>query len=35
MFLPADEIWRLPVRLEELPSEVPRALVLVEDRPVL
>jgi penicillin-binding protein 1C len=32
MFLPADEIWRLPVELDELPPEVPRALVQVEDR---
>lgn len=32
MFLPADQIWRLPVRLDELPPEVPQALVSVEDR---
>ncbi len=31
-FLPADERWRLPVRLDELPPELPRALVAAEDR---
>jgi len=31
-FLPADGRWRLPVRLSELPSELPRALVASEDR---
>jgi penicillin-binding protein 1C len=31
-FLPADERWRFPVRLAELPPEVPRALVASEDR---
>ncbi|HEX5757791.1 MAG TPA: penicillin-binding protein 1C [Thermoanaerobaculia bacterium] len=31
-FLPADERWRLPVRLAELPPELPRALVAAEDR---
>src|SRR3954467_10866768 len=31
-FLPADERWRLPVKLAELPPELPRALVASEDR---
>ena len=31
-FLPADQRWRFPVRLEELPPELPRALVASEDR---
>jgi penicillin-binding protein 1C len=31
-FLPADQRWRLPVRLAELPPELPRALVASEDR---
>ncbi|HEX3556385.1 MAG TPA: penicillin-binding protein 1C [Thermoanaerobaculia bacterium] len=31
-FLPADQRWRLPVRLSELPPELPRALVASEDR---
>jgi penicillin-binding protein 1C len=31
-FLPADERWRFPVRLAELPPELPRALVASEDR---
>ncbi len=32
MFLPADERWRLPVRLGELPPTLPAALVAAEDR---
>lgn len=31
-FLPADQRWRFPVRLEDLPEELPRALVASEDR---
>ncbi len=31
-FLPADQRWRFPVRLDELPPELPRALVASEDR---
>src|SRR5688500_14304813 len=31
-FLPSDERWRFPVRLSELPPEVPRALVASEDQ---
>ncbi|HEY7215306.1 MAG TPA: penicillin-binding protein 1C [Thermoanaerobaculia bacterium] len=31
-FLPADERWRFPVRLSELPPELPKALVASEDR---
>ncbi|HSF40823.1 MAG TPA: penicillin-binding protein 1C [Thermoanaerobaculia bacterium] len=31
-FLPADQRWRFPVRLEDLPPELPRALVASEDR---
>ncbi|HEX4960240.1 MAG TPA: penicillin-binding protein 1C [Thermoanaerobaculia bacterium] len=31
-FLPQDQRWRLPVRLSELPPELPRALVASEDR---
>jgi len=31
-FLPADQRWRLPVRLADLPPELPRALVASEDR---
>jgi penicillin-binding protein 1C len=31
-FLPADEKWRFPVRLSELPPELPKALVASEDR---
>ena len=31
-FLPADERWRFPVKLGELPAELPRALVASEDR---
>jgi penicillin-binding protein 1C len=31
-FLPADQRWRLPVRLAELPPEVKRALVASEDQ---
>src|SRR3954451_24341677 len=31
-FLPADQRWRLPVRLAELPPEVRRALVASEDQ---
>jgi penicillin-binding protein 1C len=31
-FLPADQRWRLPVKLSELPPELPRALVASEDR---
>ncbi|HEX9945187.1 MAG TPA: transglycosylase domain-containing protein, partial [Thermoanaerobaculia bacterium] len=31
-FLPADDRWRFPVRLSELPAELPRALVASEDR---
>jgi penicillin-binding protein 1C len=31
-FLPADERWRFPVKLSELPAELPRALVASEDR---
>jgi penicillin-binding protein 1C len=31
-FLPPDQRWRLPVRLSELPPELPRALVASEDR---
>lgn len=31
-FLPADQRWRLPIRLEELPPEVRRALVASEDQ---
>jgi penicillin-binding protein 1C len=31
-FLPADQRWRFPVRLSELPPELPRALVASEDR---
>jgi penicillin-binding protein 1C len=31
LFLPADEIWRLPVTLEELPPELPAALIAIED----
>jgi penicillin-binding protein 1C len=32
LFLPADERWRLPVRLAELPPELPAALLAAEDR---
>lgn len=31
-FLPADQRWRFPVRLSELPPEFPRALVASEDQ---
>lgn len=31
-FLPGDGRWRLPVRLADLPPELPRALVAAEDR---
>jgi len=31
-FLPADERWRFPVRLSELPPELPKALVASEDQ---
>ena len=31
-FLPADHRWRFPVRLEELPPELPQALVASEDQ---
>lgn len=31
-FLPADDRWRFPVKLSELPPELPRALVASEDR---
>ncbi len=31
-FLPADDRWRFPVRLSELPPELPKALVASEDR---
>jgi penicillin-binding protein 1C len=31
-FLPADERWRFPVTLAELPPELPRALIASEDR---
>lgn len=31
-FLPPDDRWRFPVRLAELPPELPRALVASEDR---
>jgi penicillin-binding protein 1C len=31
-FLPADQRWRLPVRLAELPAEVRKALVASEDQ---
>jgi penicillin-binding protein 1C len=31
-FLPADQRWRFPVRLADLPPELPRALVASEDR---
>jgi penicillin-binding protein 1C len=31
-FLPADQRWRFPIRLSELPPELPRALVASEDR---
>jgi penicillin-binding protein 1C len=31
-FLPADQRWRFPVELADLPSELPRALVASEDR---
>jgi penicillin-binding protein 1C len=31
-FLPADQRWRLPIRLAELPAEVRRALVASEDQ---
>jgi len=31
-FLPADHRWRFPVRLAELPPELPQALVASEDR---
>jgi len=31
-FLPADERWRFPVRLAELPPELPKALVASEDQ---
>ncbi|HVS00632.1 MAG TPA: penicillin-binding protein 1C [Thermoanaerobaculia bacterium] len=31
-FLPSDQRWRFPVRLSELPPELPRALVASEDR---
>jgi penicillin-binding protein 1C len=31
-FLPADQRWRFPVKLSELPAELPRALVASEDR---
>jgi penicillin-binding protein 1C len=31
-FLPADQRWRFPVRLAELPPELPRSLVASEDR---
>ncbi len=32
LFLPADERWRLPVTLDELPAELPAAVVAIEDR---
>src|SRR5689334_13717575 len=31
-FLPPDDRWRFPVKLAELPPELPRALVASEDR---
>ncbi|HEV8578080.1 MAG TPA: penicillin-binding protein 1C [Thermoanaerobaculia bacterium] len=31
-FLPADEQWRFPMRLSEMPPELPKALVASEDR---
>jgi len=31
-FLPPDDHWRFPVRLSELPPELPKALVASEDR---
>ncbi|MFL6193812.1 MAG: penicillin-binding protein 1C [Thermoanaerobaculia bacterium] len=31
-FLPADDRWRFPVRLADLPPELPRALIASEDR---
>ena len=31
-FLPADQRWRFPVGLDDLPPELPRALVASEDR---
>ena len=31
-FLPADDRWRFPVKLSDLPPELPRALVASEDR---
>ena len=31
-FLPADDRWRFPVRLSEMPPELPKALVASEDR---
>lgn len=31
-FLPADQRWRFPVGLDELPPELPRALLASEDR---
>lgn len=31
-FLPADERWRMPVKLSELPPDLPKALVASEDR---
>jgi penicillin-binding protein 1C len=31
-FLPADQRWRMPARLADLPAELPRALVASEDR---
>jgi penicillin-binding protein 1C len=32
LFLPTDQRWRLPVRLEDLPPRLPAMLVAVEDR---
>ena len=32
LFLPSDEHWRLPVTLEELPPELPAAVIAAEDR---
>jgi penicillin-binding protein 1C len=31
LFLPADERWRLPLTLDELPAELPTALIAAED----
>ena len=32
LFLPADERWRLPVSLADLPPDLPEALIASEDR---